>query len=149
MSPFHSAAFLYFILMMWIVGRILRERRPLVYYFLAGILFILAQLAYFLLSRTICDGSNAKVDGSFIATALETVTVIMLYLAWQGITEGSCSSRQVCGLGCSSSTPPGQTTGVRMHTFPNECRELSWLDDCALCPTIHNDNTLYPSSSGP
>ncbi len=152
MSPFHSAAFLYFILMVWIVARILREMRPLVYYFLAGILFILAQLAYFLLSRTICDGSDAKVDGSFIATALETVTVVMLYLAWQGITEGSCSFRQVCGLGCSSSTPHGQTTGMsgmRMHTFRNEGRGLSWLDDCALCPAIHNDNTRYPSSSGP
>jgi hypothetical protein len=97
-----SAALLYFILMVWIVARVLRETRPLVYYFLAAILFILAQLAYFLLSRPICDGANAKVDGSFIATALETATVIMLYLAWQGITEGSCFSRLVCGLMYSS-----------------------------------------------
>jgi len=81
------AALLYFILMVWIVTRILHEMRPLVYYVLAGILFIFAQLAYFLLSRPICDGTNAKVDGSFIATALETATVIVLYLAWQGITE--------------------------------------------------------------
>ncbi|KAH9983438.1 chitin synthase III catalytic subunit [Russula compacta] len=81
------AAVLYFVLMMWIVAGILHERRPLVYYVLAGILFILAQLAYFLLSRTICDGTNAKVDGSFVATVLETATVVVLYLAWQGITE--------------------------------------------------------------
>jgi len=82
-----TAALFYFILMVWIVARILHEMRPLVYYVLGGILFVFAQLAYFLLSRTICDGTNAKVDGSFIATALETATVIMLYLAWQGITE--------------------------------------------------------------
>ena len=90
-----SAALIYFVLMVWIVARILHEMRPLVYYVLAGILFIFAQLAYFLLSRTICDGTNAKVDGSFIATALETATVIALYLAWQGITEGSCLSHHV------------------------------------------------------
>ena len=99
-----SAAFLYFVLMIWIVVRRLREQRPLVYYVLAGILFILAQLAYFLLSRPICSGTNAKIDGSFLATALETATVIVLYLAWQGITEGLFISRQICGLMCSSRT---------------------------------------------
>lgn len=93
-----SAAVLYFILMIWIVASILHERRPLVYYVLAGILFTLAQLAYFLLSRTICDGTNTKVDGSFVATVLETATVVVLYLAWQGITEGSCFPRHVYGL---------------------------------------------------
>jgi len=81
------AAFLYFVLMIWIVVRRLREQRPLVYYVLAGILFVLAQLAYFLLSRPICSGTNAKIDGSFLATILETASVIVLYLAWQGITE--------------------------------------------------------------
>jgi hypothetical protein len=96
-----SAAFFYFILMVWIVARVLHERRPLVYYSLAAILFIVAQLVYFLLSRTICDGTNAKIDGSFIATALETATVIVLYLAWQGITEGTCFSRPVGRLMCS------------------------------------------------
>jgi len=82
-----TAAFLYFVLMIWIVVKKLREQRPLVYYMLAGILFVLAQLTYFLLSRPICNGTNAKIDGSFLATALETASVIVLYLAWQGITE--------------------------------------------------------------
>ena len=84
-----SAALLYIILMVWIVAGRLHERRPLVYYALAGILFILSRLAYFLLSRPICNGTHAKIDGSFIATALDTTTVVVLYLAWQGITEGS------------------------------------------------------------
>ncbi len=83
--------------MIWIVVKKLREQRPLVYYILAGILFILAQLAYFLLSRPICNGANAKIDGSFLATALETATVIVLYLAWQGITEGSSIFRVFVG----------------------------------------------------
>jgi len=84
--------------MIWIVVKKLREQRPLVYYMLAGILFILAQLTYFLLSRPICNGTNAKIDASFLATALETASVIVLYLAWQGITEGSSNSRRVCDL---------------------------------------------------
>lgn len=133
-----SAALLYFVLMTWIVARVLHETRPLVYYILAAILFVLAQLAYFLLSRPICDGTNAKIDGSFVATALETTTVIVLYLAWQGITEGSCFSRPVCGLMCSSSTLHEQTIGMT-HTFRNESRGLSWPDDCALCLSIRND----------
>ncbi|KAH9030742.1 chitin synthase III catalytic subunit [Lactarius pseudohatsudake] len=82
-----AAALVYFILMGWIVAAVLREMRPLIYYGLAGLLFILAQLAFFLLSRPICNGTNAKIDGSFIATVLDTATVVVLYLAWRSITE--------------------------------------------------------------
>jgi len=82
-----AAALLYFILMTWVVVVVLREMRPLIYYALAGLLFILSQLAYFLLSRPICSGTNAKVDGSFIATVLETASVFVIYLAWRSITE--------------------------------------------------------------
>ena len=79
---------MYFVLMAWVVGVVLRERRPLIYYALAAILFVFAQLAYFLLSRPICKGTNAKIDGSFIATVLDTATVFVIYLAWRSITEG-------------------------------------------------------------
>lgn len=30
-----------------------------------------------------------KVDGSFLATILETAAVVSLYFAWRGITEGA------------------------------------------------------------
>jgi hypothetical protein len=108
--------------MIWIVVKKLREQRPLVYYMLAGILFVLAQLTYFLLSRPICNGTNAKIDGSFLATALETASVIVLYLAWQGITEGSSISPRVGHPICSSTTRC-QTTGTRIYTS-NEWRRL-------------------------
>ena len=114
-ATLRSAAFLYFVLMIWIVVRRLRERPPFVYYVLAGILFVLAQLAYFLLSRPICSGTNAKIDGSFLATALETATVIVIYLAWQGITEGSSISRQICGLMCSSRTDLAEYWGEDVY----------------------------------
>jgi hypothetical protein len=34
------------------------------------------------------QGSASKVDGSFIATLLETICVWLLYMAWKSITEG-------------------------------------------------------------
>lgn len=46
-------------------------------------------------SLTFCfrniQGSNSKIDGSFVATVLESAAVGVLYLAWKSITEGeSC-----------------------------------------------------------
>ncbi|CAA7264959.1 unnamed protein product [Cyclocybe aegerita] len=82
-------ALAYLGLMSYIVLRVLNETRPMWYYILAAGLFVLSQLAWFLLSRVICRGSNAKVDGSFLATLLETAAVGVLYLAWKSITEES------------------------------------------------------------
>lgn len=101
----YSAALTYFGLMLYIVLGILNEIRPVWYYVIAAILFVLSQLDYFLLSKIICrvrnaftnpsfsadqsQGSSMKVDGSFIATILETACVVTLYFAWRGITEGN------------------------------------------------------------
>ncbi|KAI6121995.1 chitin synthase III catalytic subunit [Pisolithus sp. B1] len=81
------AALIYLGLMLYIVIGVLNEIRPIWYYVISAVLFILSQLAYFLLSKVICQGSSAKVDGSFIATLLETATVVVLYVAWRSITE--------------------------------------------------------------
>jgi hypothetical protein len=51
--------------------------------------FCLSQAAYFALSYTICQGTGAKVDGSFLGTLLETTAVTFLFLAWRSITESS------------------------------------------------------------
>ena len=69
------------------------------FYLLAAALFVLSQLDYFLLSRVICKGANRKIDGSFVATILETASVGVLYLAWRSITES--------------------TSGVNMTLFPS------------------------------
>ncbi|KII91413.1 hypothetical protein PLICRDRAFT_105350 [Plicaturopsis crispa FD-325 SS-3] len=84
-----AAALIYLGIMTYIVLAVLNEVRPMWYYILSAILFILSQLAYFLLSKVICKGSNSKVDGSFIATLLESAAVGTLYLAWRSITEES------------------------------------------------------------
>lgn len=55
----------------------------------AFFLFCLSQGAYFGLSHLICKGTNGRIDGSFLATILETATIIVLYIAWGSITEDS------------------------------------------------------------
>jgi len=80
---------IYFGIMTYIVLAVLNEVRPMWFYILSAALFVLSQLAYFLLSKVICKGSNQKVDGSFVATLLETAAVGVLYLAWKSITEES------------------------------------------------------------
>ncbi|KAJ7302971.1 chitin synthase III catalytic subunit [Mycena albidolilacea] len=80
---------IYFALMTYIVLAVLNEVRPMWFYILSAALFVLSQLDYFLLSKVICKGSNQKVDGSFVATFLETAAVGVLYLAWKSITEES------------------------------------------------------------
>jgi hypothetical protein len=79
----------YFAIMTYIVLAILNESRPMWYYLLSLILFVLSQLAWLLLGKVVCKGSAAKVDGSFIATVLETAAVGVLWLAWKSITEES------------------------------------------------------------
>ncbi|PFH46761.1 hypothetical protein AMATHDRAFT_77532 [Amanita thiersii Skay4041] len=84
-----ASALLYLAIMSYIVLHILQETRPMWYYLLSAVLFVLSQLAWFLLSRVICRGSSQKVDGSFIATLLESAAVGVLYLGWRSITETS------------------------------------------------------------
>ena len=47
----NSAAVLFFALMTWIVLAVLREVRPMWFYIIAAILFVLSQLDYFLLNK--------------------------------------------------------------------------------------------------
>jgi hypothetical protein len=48
------AAIVYFVLMTYIVLAVLREARPLAYFALAFVLFVLSQLDFFLLNKVIC-----------------------------------------------------------------------------------------------
>jgi len=98
---------MFMIIMSHITVNVLNVRRPMVLYVFTTIFFIVAQLLWFLLGTVICfvrfskkqshfdahnvagQGSARKVDGSFVATLLETVCVWVLYLAWKSITEGT------------------------------------------------------------
>ena len=52
---FRSAAVLYFLLMTYVVLGMLNEVRPMWYFDLAAVLFVLSQLDFFLLSKVICN----------------------------------------------------------------------------------------------
>ncbi|KZT64757.1 hypothetical protein DAEQUDRAFT_732198 [Daedalea quercina L-15889] len=82
-----AAAIIYFLIMLYVVLGMLNEVRPVWYFVLAMVIFVLSQLDFFLLNKVICKGTSAKVDGSFVATILETAAVGVLYLAWRSITE--------------------------------------------------------------
>jgi len=84
-----AATIIYFLIMTYIVLAILNEVRPMWYYILSFALFVLSQLDFFLLNKIICNGTGAKVDGSFVATILETAAVGVLFMAWRSITEES------------------------------------------------------------
>jgi hypothetical protein len=84
-----ASVLLYFGTMTYIVVIVLNEIRPMWYYILSFALFVLSQLDYFLLSKFICKGTSARLDGSFIATILETTSIGVLFLAWRSITEES------------------------------------------------------------
>lgn len=56
-----SAALIYFFVMLYIVLGILNEVRPVWYYILAAVLFVLSQLDFFLLSKVICKVRHAPV----------------------------------------------------------------------------------------
>ncbi|KAG9311936.1 chitin synthase III catalytic subunit [Chiua virens] len=82
-----AAALIYFGMMLYVVIGVLSEIKAVWYYVISVVLFVLSQLDYFLLSKVICRGASMKVDGSFIATLLETAAVVFLYFGWRGITE--------------------------------------------------------------
>lgn len=62
-SPSHSAALLYFALMLYIVLGILNEVRPMWFYILAALLFVLSQLDFFLLNKVICQVRDISFAG--------------------------------------------------------------------------------------
>ncbi|EEB86553.1 hypothetical protein MPER_16452, partial [Moniliophthora perniciosa FA553] len=64
--------------MTYIVLGVLNEVKPIRCYVLAAAFFVLAQLAWLLLGKVICRGTHAKLDGSFVATILETAAVVVL-----------------------------------------------------------------------
>jgi len=62
------------------------------YLTLAFVFMVGSQVIYFLANDPLCKASQEKVDGSFIATLLETVSVVLLIVTWSSVTEGSVDS---------------------------------------------------------
>ncbi|SGY38764.1 BQ5605_C003g02067 [Microbotryum silenes-dioicae] len=84
-----AAAGFYFLVQFGVVVRVLREKKPLFLFTMAAGAFILSQGAYFALSHKICMGTKAKVDGSFVASLLELISIVFIFAGWKSITEDS------------------------------------------------------------
>lgn len=60
-----------------------------VLYALSLLAFALSQGAFWALSQRICIGSGSRVDGSFLSTLFNILSVVALYFAWKTVTEDS------------------------------------------------------------
>ncbi|TIA91110.1 hypothetical protein E3P99_01281 [Wallemia hederae] len=83
------AVFLYALLMIYVVFFLLKETLPAFWFTTSLLSFMLSQAALFALGYTICDGSNSRVDGAFVATLLEAISLGFLFGGWRSITEDS------------------------------------------------------------
>ncbi|GAA6048053.1 hypothetical protein JCM3770_000168 [Rhodotorula araucariae] len=92
-----AAALIYFIIQAGVVVRVLKEKKPLFTLLAAAFTFALAQAAQLALGHRICTGTNAKIDGSWIATLLETVTIGLVYAAWKMVTEDEWDNYTIGG----------------------------------------------------
>ncbi|GJN87730.1 hypothetical protein Rhopal_000685-T1 [Rhodotorula paludigena] len=92
-----AAAFIYLVIQAGVVIRVLKEKKPLFTLLGAAFCFILAQAAQLALSHRICIGTDAKIDGSWIATFLETITVALIFVAWKMVTEDEWDSYTIGG----------------------------------------------------
>ncbi|OXB39443.1 hypothetical protein J007_00811 [Cryptococcus neoformans] len=78
---------LYILIMLYIVIKVLDERKPAILYLASFAFLVAAQLIFFLASQPLCNASNGKVNSAFITTFLEIVSMTLIYLAWVNITE--------------------------------------------------------------
>ncbi|WVQ87834.1 hypothetical protein IAS59_001564 [Cryptococcus gattii] len=78
---------LYVFIMLYIVIKVLDERKPAILYLASFAFFVAAQLIFFLASQPLCNASNGKVNSAFITTFLEVISMTLVYLAWLSITE--------------------------------------------------------------
>lgn len=78
---------LYVILETVIVVKFLGEKRPLLLLYLALVSFAIAQVFMFVVSHYICSGTNHDVDGSLFSTLFTLISVILIWMFWNSITE--------------------------------------------------------------
>ncbi|EOQ99984.1 hypothetical protein E3P92_03124 [Wallemia ichthyophaga] len=83
------AVFIYSLLMTYVIFFLLKESIPAFWFSLSLLSFMLSQAALFALGHTICDGTNSRIDGAFVATLLEAISLGLLFAGWRSITEDS------------------------------------------------------------
>ncbi|KAJ8098255.1 chitin synthase III catalytic subunit [Lipomyces tetrasporus] len=81
------AIVVYFLLELYLVVRILRERKPLFLLIITFLLFVIGQIFEFVISRYICSPTSGKIDGSLFACLFTLLSFGVLWAFWESITE--------------------------------------------------------------
>lgn len=78
---------MFFILTARIAFFVLKEPRAILALLATTILFVMSQVTRYVFSGMICYATKAKLDGNWVATLLETASLIFLYYSWTQLTE--------------------------------------------------------------
>ena len=78
----------YYCLEIYIVLKILGERRPLFILTASALSFAIGQIFDFVISVHICTSTDGKIDGSMFETFFVLISVILLWWFWISIVEG-------------------------------------------------------------
>ena len=79
--------FVFFVLEAVLVLRILGERKPMIYLSSAALLFAIGQIFNYAISVHICKSTNGKINGAFFETIFTLLSVVMVWIFWDSITE--------------------------------------------------------------
>jgi len=79
--------FVFFVLELALVTRVLGERKPMMYLGAAALLFALGQIFNYVVSVHICNGTHGKIDGALFETLFTLLSVVMVWIFWSSITE--------------------------------------------------------------
>ncbi|KAI7936931.1 hypothetical protein MJO28_015830 [Puccinia striiformis f. sp. tritici] len=79
--------------------RILGELKPIIILLCGLITISIAEIFRWILTQPICHSSNATVDGSFIASILEMISVALLVYIWVSLTEAEWDEYNDLGFG--------------------------------------------------
>ncbi|ORX88504.1 hypothetical protein K493DRAFT_77729 [Basidiobolus meristosporus CBS 931.73] len=78
---------LYVLLQVILVFRVLAERRALLYLIIALVAFVGAHVVFFLLNKTIYDGTRHYIDSTMFGSLLILISVGLVFKYWSSITE--------------------------------------------------------------
>ena len=79
--------FIYFILESILVLRVLGERRPMLWLFVAALLFAIGQIFQYVISVHICRPTSGAINGNFFQALFNVLSVVAIWTFWSSITE--------------------------------------------------------------
>ncbi|KAF3483527.1 uncharacterized protein GIQ15_02851 [Arthroderma uncinatum] len=77
----------FFLFETFLVVKVLKEKRPMLYLTIAGLLFAISQVFQFVISPHLCNATSGKINGAFFETLFNLGSVMMVWVFWSSITE--------------------------------------------------------------